>query len=136
MHAKEGDALNHSASVLIVDGSDDTREVLHTALERRGWQTYSAGEPSEAAELARRHHPDLIVLDLELGGDETASLREALPPGAEGEAPRFILIGTARAAFDRGIPGRWISKPYHFAPLIRTIEESLQAIRPAASRIA
>lgn len=128
--------MNDSASVLIVDGSEDTREVLRTALERRGWRTFSAAEPTEAAELARRHQPDLIVLDLELDADQTESFRETLPRDERGEGPRFILIGTARAAFDRGIPGRWVSKPYHFAPLIRTIEESLQAIHPAVSRVA
>ncbi len=111
-------------SVLIVDQSDETREVLRTALERRGMEILEASRAEQGLELARRHTPDLIVLDLEM---ETAS--EGLPAGFEaasssGRTP-MVLLGSARR--DGGAPHRqYVSKPYHYGPLIRRIEELLR----------
>ena len=58
--------MNGQRSVLIVDRSEETREVLQTVLERRGVRTLAAGRAEMGLELARRHHPDLVVLDLEI----------------------------------------------------------------------
>ena len=62
--ATEGVALNRQRSVLIVDRSEETREVLQTVLERRGERTLAASRAVKGLELARRHRPDLVVLDL------------------------------------------------------------------------
>ncbi len=58
--------MNGQHSVLIVDRSQETREVLQTALERRGVRTLAAGASATGLRLARQHQPDLIVLDLEI----------------------------------------------------------------------
>ena len=42
-------------SVLIVDRSEENREVLQTVLERHGVRTLAASEPEKAAELARQN---------------------------------------------------------------------------------
>ena len=55
-------------SVLIVDRLSETREVLRTVLERRGLRVYEATEQTEGWKLARQHHPDLIVIDVEDSG--------------------------------------------------------------------
>ena len=61
-------------SVLIVDRSEETQEVLQTVLERRGVRTLAANRTKTAAELAQQHHPDLIVLDMETCGDDVAPI--------------------------------------------------------------
>ena len=113
------------ASVLIVDRLDDTREVLATALKRRGLLTYSASRADEGLELARRHQPDLIVLDLELepedGGDFCAPFAHA---AGDGRGQLMLLGGRCR----RNAPaGEHVGKPYHYAPLVRKIEQLLAA---------
>jgi two-component system response regulator AdeR len=129
--------LDTEPSVLIVDSSDDTREVLQTALQHRGCRTYTAGRAQAGLELARRYRPDLIVLDLELdesGGDELS--------GRFAEQSRtygipLVMLGSIRerlggrrphaaGASPTSLPeGELVPKPYHYGPLVRRIEELL-----------
>ena len=122
----EGDTLDHKRSVLIVDRSEDTREVLQTALNRRGVQTFTAKHTAEGVELDRRHRPDLIVLDLEI---DDVNLEHATPPFWAGRADNIvpiILLGNLRCNQPK-IPGsEFVSKPYHYGALIRRIEELLK----------
>jgi two-component system, OmpR family, response regulator AdeR len=122
----EGDTLDQKRSVLIVDRSEETREVLQTALNRRGVQTFTARHASEGVELGRLHHPDLIVLDMEI---DDVNLDCATPPVWAGRADNsvpVILLGNLRRNRPQ-IPGsEFVSKPYHYGPLIRRIEELLK----------
>jgi len=120
-------------SVLIVDRSDETREVLQTVLQRRGVRTLAAGRMAAGLDLARQHQPDLIVLDLELddvaeGTDELmgqASFGDAGETPAPQYQPRLVLLGNLRGWRDRLPEGEFVPKPYHYGPLIRKIEELL-----------
>jgi len=58
--------LEGERCVLIVDPSPETREVLQVALQRRGLHTLATARVRRGMELARRHQPDLIVLDLDI----------------------------------------------------------------------
>ena len=123
-------------SVLIVDRSEETREVLKTALERRGVRTFSASRAGRGLELAREHRPDLIVLDLETEGP---SLREeCIPFAAQSQANRtpLVLLGSIRRDLSSLPAGEFVPKPYHYGPLIRRIEELLNAAGPAVARSA
>ncbi|MGA2619152.1 MAG: response regulator [Thermoguttaceae bacterium] len=118
--------MDSQRSVLIVDSSEESREVLQTALERRGMRIFSTGRVQQGIELARRHHPDLIVLDLELdeSGGEDFSLPLAAQSGAQGAT--LVLLGTVHR--QQTLPaGEFVAKPYHYGPLIRRIEELLEA---------
>src|SRR5262245_59547954 len=111
-----------SPSVLIVDPSADNREVLRTVLARRGLQILEADAAEEGLEMAREHHPDVIVLDLEPDRVDADAVREQFSAEATSQASRLIVLGKVR----RGpsfAGGHVISKPYHFAPLIHTIEQ-------------
>ena len=120
--------LNSQRSVLIVDRSEETREVLQTVLERRGVRTLGGRPNGTGLELARRHQPDLIVLDLELDDVPAAAKTSA---GSAGRCkpdyqPRLILLGNLRGRqSDQRPGGEFVAKPYHYGPLIRKIEELL-----------
>jgi CheY-like chemotaxis protein len=110
-----------SPSVLIVDESADNREVLRTALARRGIGTMEAQNTAEGLQLACEHKPDVIVLDLEEKGQEGAVAGRRFAEAASGSGSQLIVLGKVR----RGTVftgGHVIRKPYHFAPLIHTIE--------------
>ena len=144
--------MNRLRSVLIVDRSPETREVLQTALERRGVRTLSTGRAERGLKLARQHHPDLVVLDLEMDdlpaeqfADYGADGNRPIPilaetkigavPCCAGEAsppqcqPRLVLLGSLRRQADRLPGGEFMAKPYHYGPLIRRIEELLDNTR-------
>jgi DNA-binding response OmpR family regulator len=127
--------LDDQRSVLIVDPSEETREVLRTALERRGVRIFSACRAKQGLELARNHHPDLIVLDLELDfdGEQIGQANASNPenrcnPFAEqsrADQTPLVMLGTVRRGMDRLPEGEFVAKPYHYGPLIRRIEELL-----------
>ena len=107
--ATEGVILDGQRSVLIVDSSEETQEVLRTALERRGMRILAANRAGPGLELAQEHHPDLIVLDLEVEDQnaENQMRREAVGPlcgpvaGRPGPASPFGHHAPASA------PPRW-----------------------------
>jgi response regulator RpfG family c-di-GMP phosphodiesterase len=123
--------LNEQRSVLIVDRSEETREVLQTALERLGVRTLSAGRTEKGLELARQHQPDLVVLDLELDDMPAEGFGDCgagVPPAGQYE-PQMILLGSLRRQ-GNALPGReFVAKPYHYGLLIRKIEELLDSTR-------
>jgi DNA-binding response OmpR family regulator len=123
--------LDSRQSVLIVDSSEETREVLQTALERRGLRTFSASRARRGLELARRHHPDLIVLDLDVEDSGAGNLSVPFAEHSRSECAPLVLLGTARRGRSpadgdaSGDLGEFVAKPYHYGSLIRRIEELL-----------
>ncbi len=115
-------------SVLIVDQSDDSREVLRTALQRRGLQIFEASQPRHGLELARQHHPKVIVLDLEVETGDGDDLCGQFSQESQPDHTSLLVLGSARLRREAGIDGaaadrQFVSKPYHYGPLIRKIEE-------------
>ena len=124
--------MDSRRSVLIVDASDETRVVLQTALERHGVRTMAASRANQGLAMARQHHPDLIVLDLEIdsgGPDEVAA-----PFAEQSRLDRagLVLLGSVRRR-SPPVRGEYVAKPYHYAPLIRKIEEILSVNPKKAS---
>ena len=118
--------LSHSPQrqVLIVDGSEDTREVLSTALRLRGVQTLEAAGARQGVALARQHHPEVIVLDVETDAGDDEEVWHEYQAQAESHS-RLVVLGRALNYQPRVPRDRIVAKPYHFAPLIRTIEQLL-----------
>ena len=53
-------------TVLIVEDDEDTRTVYADALRERGYRVLTATQGAEGVHLARRHRPDLILLDIRM----------------------------------------------------------------------
>lgn len=111
-----------SASVLIVDPSAENREVLRTVLARRGLRIFEADAAEAGVELAREHHPDVIVLDLEAEAGDPAAVRDQLAADSPEHPAELIVLGKIRRG-PNFAGGHVISKPYHFAPLVHTIQQ-------------
>ncbi|HZZ29638.1 MAG TPA: response regulator [Pirellulales bacterium] len=114
--------IPHS-TVLVVDGFDESREVLRTALERRGFRVLEATHAAAGLAMARLHQPDLVLLDLDCcpTGSETA---EEFASIAENDGSTLLLLGNLPSI--SGTSGsEFVAKPYHFKPLILRIEELL-----------
>jgi CheY-like chemotaxis protein len=140
-------------SVLIVDRSAETREVLRTALARRGVEIFEAAGAEAGLELCRRHRPEVVVLDLDSAAGRDDDVRAEFESQAVSNSASLVLLRTVyrldapHETGRSGLPSRasrpaggadsqdratrsvptTISKPYHYAPLVRTIEELLGA---------
>ena len=118
-------------SVLIVDRSEENREVLQTALQRRGMKTLSAGQTTLGLELAHLHRPDLIVLDLEVENIRPEEVHAQFAHDPQISETPMVMLGSARLksnhSRDQANPDEegFVSKPYHYGPLIRKIEQLL-----------
>ena len=113
-------------SILIVDRSDDSREVLRTVFQKRGLEIYEASEARTGLDLAQRLHPTVILLDLECEAANDPDVRDGFDAQTASEGTSLIVLGVAR----REIPSRnehYVRKPYHYAPLIRTIEQLIDS---------
>lgn len=118
----DGD-VNDRSRVLLVDPSPDNREVLRTALQRRGIGTFDTGQPALGLAWARQHRPDLIVLDTEWGNSAGEDICRQY---AEAVHAPLLILGTLKSQPDSGADGaEHMAKPYHYAPLIRKIEEMI-----------
>ncbi|MFM7843195.1 MAG: response regulator [Planctomycetota bacterium] len=123
-----GPALVRSlGAVVIVDESAENREVLCTALQRRGLTTFAADDPASGLQLVRRHQPDVVVLDLDSRAPDRDAQAAAWPEDYVCETAAtngsLVLLGRWQAG-DRQVPREQIiAKPYHFGPLIRKIEQ-------------
>ena len=118
-------------SVLIVDRSEENREVLETALTRLGMRTLSAGQATLGLELAHLHRPDLIVLDLETENSQPEDLHWQFSQDPQIAGTPMVMLGSMRLTSEDSPDGKdlsqegFVSKPYHYGPLIRRIERLL-----------
>jgi CheY-like chemotaxis protein len=53
-------------TILIVDDFDDTRLLLRTWLQRKGFRVVEAEDGNRAVAAAERNRPDLIIMDMEM----------------------------------------------------------------------
>ena len=63
---KRTPAIDSRRTILIADDFDDTRLLMRTWLERRGFRVLEAENGNKAVEAAESEHPDLIIMDLEM----------------------------------------------------------------------
>ena len=123
---------SRSASVLIVDRSEESRDVLRTILEKRGVNILEAKQGVEGLELLRELHPSLVVLDLEEDEGDSEGLRGRFEDESRRHETPLVLLGRVKGEkrsenADKAPDVRHIvEKPYHYEPLIRTIEQLLR----------
>jgi DNA-binding NarL/FixJ family response regulator len=70
--------------VVLVDDTEDLRQLMRIALGRAGWRVVGeAGDGAVGIEVAREHSPDLVVLDLSMpvmdGLEALPHIRSACP---------------------------------------------------------
>jgi CheY-like chemotaxis protein len=111
--------------VLIVDRSAESRDVLASLLARRGAEVLEARETAAAAAMAAARAPHVIVVD----GDAPAPEQqggdlELAAVAARNDVP-IVVVGTIRRRASPLPVEQFVAKPYHYAALIRKIEELL-----------
>lgn len=112
-------------TVLIVDESEETRDVLATALERKGVRTFTASVPRRGAVIAREQKPDLVIFDVDAVSTSPKQAIDAFARAGNLEDAPIVAIGSTKFNAPMG-EGGFISKPYHFAPLLQKIEQFLK----------
>lgn len=102
--------------VLIVDGDAPTRRAVQAALRDAGLALFEADHGAAALRLARAVQPDLVVLNLQLGGHPDAlALIDAWQTDPERAITPLLLLGARGQAAERACA--WQAGARHFVPL-------------------
>ncbi len=57
-----------SKTILIVEDDDLNMKLMNDLLRANGYETVRTKDGREALPLAREHHPDLVIMDIQLPG--------------------------------------------------------------------
>ena len=116
---------NSQLRILIVDASSESREILRLLLERKGLEAFEASDPNRASQLVQQRQPDLIVYDMDSELSPPSQTGLDLEQAATRSNIPIVVLGTAKQPEAPTVVGQFVTKPYHYAPLIRRIEELL-----------
>lgn len=115
-------------TVLVAEDSTDTRIMLKRAFELKGYHVFEAQDGQQALEMARRYHPNLIVVDLNmpvLDGLETIKSFRKLE--GDGDHTPIVAItaydvyGMEEAALETG-SNVYLTKPLDLEDLDRALK--------------
>ena len=116
--------------VMIVEDNELNMKLFNDLLEAHGYETIQTSNGLEALELARRHRPDLILMDIQLpevsGLEVTKWLKE------DDELSRIPVIAVTAFAMKgdeerirQGGCEAYISKPISVMKFIETVKSYL-----------
>jgi PAS domain S-box-containing protein len=114
---RNGNPMNTSSTILVIDDDRMTREYLNALLEHDGYSVEMASNGAEGLEMAARLLPDVILLDVIMPGmDGFDVCRQLRTHPLLGEAPIILITALddrqARLhGFDAGADD-FISKPF------------------------
>ena len=83
-------------TVLVADDEVSIRKLYHRELSREGYNVLFASNASEAIQLSRESHPDLVILDIRMPGMDGI---EAMGRILEENNELPIVINTAYSSY-------------------------------------
>jgi len=118
-------------AILVADDDPDILSIVSMSLETQGYTVYKATNGREAVDLAREHHPDLVLMDMMMpvvSGYEAVAELKADPATRDitivGLSAKAMATDMERAT-DVGIDG-YITKPFRIAQVLTVVESYLQ----------
>jgi len=91
-------AMNLETCVLIVDDDEGIRTLVSSFLEKHGFRTDCAGDPSEMRQKLAARSYDLIVLDVMMPGEDGLSALRKLQAG---DGPPVIMLSAVGTDIDK-----------------------------------
>lgn len=131
--------INARPRILLVEDYDDAREMYRDYLEFSGFEVDTARDGHEALEQARKHGPDLILMDLSLPGLDGWEATRILKNDAA-TSHLIIVALSAHALAAEGDRARevgcdgFIAKPCLPQDLVEQITEYLKLQSESAAR--
>jgi two-component system cell cycle response regulator DivK len=116
--------------ILVVEDTEDNRQIIRDLLSSVGYELIEAVDGAEGVAMAQNHHPDLILMDIQLPGmdgyEATRQIR-ALPELAGVPiiaVTSYALSGDEAKTRAAGCDG-YVAKPFSPRQLLAKIREFL-----------
>jgi len=121
-------------AVLVIDDEPQILRALRINLRVRQYEVHTAGSAGEALELAAKHRPDLVILDLGLPDLDGVEVIHGLRGWTE--APIIVLSGRADStdkvkALDAGADD-YVTKPFGMDELLARMRAVTRRATPAS----
>ena len=117
-------------TVLIVEDNELNMKLFHDLLEAHGYQTVGTRNGIEALDLARKHRPDLIIMDIQLPEVSGLEVTKWLKDDAELKSipvvavTAFAMKGDEERIREGGCEA-YLSKPISVGKFMETIRHFL-----------
>ena len=125
------------SKILIIDDYADNRELLRLMLQQVGHTVSEAPNGREGIEMAQREQPSLVLIDLSMPGlDGWSVLRELRADERTRDIPCAAVSAHADGARQKALThgfDAYLTKPFHRAQLIQTVEDLLKGQKAQAS---
>ena len=116
--------------ILIVEDNELNMKLFHDLLEVHGYETLQTKDGREALRLAKRHRPDLILMDIQLPEVSGLEVTRWIKEDAELRSIPVIAVTAFAMKGDEekirsGGCEAYIAKPISIANFLQTIEKVL-----------
>jgi two-component system cell cycle response regulator DivK len=124
-------AATTQKTVLIVEDNELNMKLFHDLLDAHGYKTIQTADGMEALSLARAHHPDLILMDIQL--PEVSGLEVTKWIKDDDELKKIPVIAVTAFAMKgdeekirEGGCEAYISKPISVTHFLETVRRFLE----------
>ena len=124
--------------ILIVEDNELNLKLLRDVLDYHGYTTVVTEFGAAALDLARQHHPDLVLLDIQLPdipGEEAARQLKADPQTRAIPiiaVTAFAMSGDRERILDSGCDD-YVAKPFNIHQLLALVERYTRETTPERS---
>ncbi len=120
------------AKILIVEDNEQNLYLVTYILKKYGYEVIQARDGLEGIEMADRHHPDLILMDIQLPGMDGLSVTKQIRTYPDLVAIPIVAVSSHAMTGDRergieaGCTG-YIEKPINPDTFISNVEKYLNS---------
>jgi PAS domain S-box-containing protein len=121
-------AITSNKKILVVDDEANIRRFLGHELKKRGYSVIQAAGGSEAIELARKHHPDLITLDVLMDGMSGFDVTAVLKNDPDTKNIPILIVSVVedrKRAYKLGV-NDYLTKPFKIEALVDKVNHLLR----------
>ena len=137
--AQQATATQRKRTILVVDDEKDIVDLITYNLQRNGYDVLCALNGTEALELAQKHVPDLVVLDLMLPGIDGTEVARRLKSDARTANVPIVML-TAKGEETDVVVGLtlgaddYVTKPFSMKILLARLSTVLRRAEQSAAQ--